>query len=680
MKKKLTIGICVILLLAAAFGIYYRLKPAQTNIDQILPQGVLWYVELLNTGKRWQEFRNSRLWHNLEKINIEEILSRSGVPEKEISKYTEYKNRASTFFSKLILSEFFSKDVGIAVYPVNISRFSVKDALNALSSIIIITRIKPGANFAEAIAGIYGKLGKNKITRENYNNYKITRVPLTYGLSIYYTNIKDFLIIAAGKKYIHSCIDAFNRKIPSLSKDNGYKWAKSYLPHNYQSMSYINLKEYTGIVKKLANTAKISGQIEERINNLCELYRGLETVGRYSVKDKGVYSSVIHLKVNSHILPAGMKNVFLSRPGKNKALEFVPQETIYYHWTNTFNAKTEWQRLKKSLSEKYSRNSASKNAAAIFSNISSILGINIERDILPLIGNEVGVALSDIDTSGYFPLPKFFIFLKVNNTSTVKKIVEDMINKQKIPIKDEYYKNVKIDYTFLPFGIKLKPAYTVLGNYLIISSSKKLLEKSIDTYKKDSPSIKDNHLFKSVDYGISGENIDSSFANVKVIISKAEDIAELYLKWLSTMKKMQMSQIEILNNSCASLNRNIDNEQKTISSLEKKAKSINDNITVLKSNGADASGEEKKLSSLNAKISTEKLNLSGYKGKLNNCQRELNMLKQSGFDKTRPELTKFYYNKIVIPIMEGLKELNAYGRKTTISGNVLKTTFYCKFE
>lgn len=695
MKKILIIVIGTILLLAAALGIYYKLQLSQPDIDQILPQGAIVYTQASDIKKDWQEFKESRLWRNLKRIDIEEVLRQSGVPKQRISEYLKYKNKTSSFLSGLMLDEFFGEEIGIALYPVKISSLSKEEALNALSGIVIVTRIKPEAKFAESAAKAYNKLGKKiKVTQETYSKHKITNIPITNGLNLSYTTIKNLLIISFGSKYIHACIDTFNKQTPPLSKDEGYKWVKSQSPQKARSIAYINLKKSINILSEIINLAmetspssgKNLGQAEESIAKL----QGLKIIGSYSTKDQDISSKVIFLKVDPDLLSPEFESLLSKQPEGNKALNFIPKNTLYYQWSNTLNIKVTWQKIKEELSKELQRNTGrnlpspagnrDKMAEMMISNIDKNLGYSLENDILPLIGNEIGGILLDIDTEGFFPIPKLFLFLKVTDSSNAKEILKGIFNKQKVPLKDERYKNTEIRYVSLPFGANLQPAYVFLNNYLIISSSKALLEKAIDTYRKDSPSIKENPLFKSVDFGLSGKNISSAFADTKSLINKAEDLSEWGINWISTLEKMRKKQAEILKNEYASLEEDINKNKTSLSSLKKEKDSLESEITSLRNQALDASEKVNQLSDLKMQIRLKESILSEKTKKASRYKQRLDKTEQSKINKIDPELVKFYYDKVITPVMEGLKGLEAFGSRATISGRVLKTMYYSKSE
>ncbi len=379
------------------------------------------------------------MWRDLKGINIEKVLRKSGVPDKEISRYLKYRDETSMFLSKLMLDKFFGKEISIAVYPVEITNIFEKDNIGFLSNIVIVTRIEPGAKFAEAAARIYSKLDKRtKVNQKTYGKHKIINIPITYGMNLYYTTIKNFLVISTGSKYIRACIDTINKRIPSLSMDYGYKWVKSHSPRNSRTVTYFNLEKFVNIINKLNNAAKDKfpalsrnlSQIDGTLNKL----RSLEIAGSYSGKNKNVSSSCVFLKAGHNILSSEYKTVFSAQPERNRALRFIPKNTILYQWSDTFNMREIWKGMKNSFLREtrnemarrglsLSASDESKMLDTMRSNINANLGCSFENDIFPLIGNEIGGALSDISTGGLFPIPKFFLFLRVANSSRSGAIV-----------------------------------------------------------------------------------------------------------------------------------------------------------------------------------------------------------------------------------------------------------------
>ena len=95
------------------------------------------------------------------------------------------------------------------------------------------------------------------------------------------------------------------------------------------------------------------------------------------------------------------------KPQKNSTIDFVPKDIIAYQWSNCFDAGLSWDNFKQQLSKTPQRFPQGVSPEEIIAGIEQGLGINIEYDIIPALGNETGGFLSGINLQGPVPVPEY---------------------------------------------------------------------------------------------------------------------------------------------------------------------------------------------------------------------------------------------------------------------------------
>src|SRR3989338_8296261 len=122
MKKPVIIVSVLALVLAA--GIIYKLTITKLPVDKVLPGGAIAYIQISDVEKQINEFKNTRLWKNIRKIDIEMLMEKSGAGKNAIEGYQDAKKWLSSASGGSVISEFFGKEIALVVYPGNIKEIS----------------------------------------------------------------------------------------------------------------------------------------------------------------------------------------------------------------------------------------------------------------------------------------------------------------------------------------------------------------------------------------------------------------------------------------------------------------------------------------------------------------------------------------------------------------------------
>ena len=200
--------------------------------------------------------------------------------------------------------------------------------------------------------------------------------------------------------------------------------------------------------------------------------------------------------------------------------------------------------------------------------VESYLGVNIENEVLPLLGNDFGIVFVHLEDASIrfgsnqgdtelpmqqlntpFMFPQGYGFLEVKDTANAQMLIDKMARnlvnnlnkfiqeqkqkfqeqygikdqqdnkgqpvpeqeKDKIRLQQESYSDIAL-YTFeiLDFPLDfIKPNYCILDKYIVFSLSPKLTRNIIDIYKTRQDSFNSNYKFESVK-----DKIDPNYANI----------------------------------------------------------------------------------------------------------------------------------------------------------------------
>ena len=135
------------------------------------------------------------------------------------------------------------------------------------------------------------------------------------------------------------------------------------------------------------------------------------------------------------------------------------------------------------------------------------------------------MTVTDINTSGFFPIPKLVLFMEARDPQVIEGIIASAVKKTMVQFQLEEYKGITIRSLPLPFGADLQPAYAFLNGFCLISINTQLIRDAIDTNNSGEGLTKDPD-FTAVDRGLSGKNNTVCFLNVTGCIDASKDIIE----------------------------------------------------------------------------------------------------------------------------------------------------------
>ncbi|MDP2923478.1 MAG: DUF3352 domain-containing protein [Candidatus Omnitrophota bacterium] len=681
MKKIVIIFLAAILFLG--IGIYYyKAKIAKLEIESIIPANPVLYLHVRDIEKRLDKFKTTKLWRNINNIDVEYLMKKSGVAEDKIEQYRKFNSEFSKFASGLLLEKFFGQEIAVAVYPIagNITGFNSEAMRDIASNIILVTRVKPEAEFIDFIRKIYGKFDKQTVTKyEKYQKHEITIIEIKDNFNIAYVKIKDLLVIGLGKRGVSDCLDVLNRLKTPISQDKDFISTIEQLPKPAETLAYVNLKALLPGMKNLAVSSLKSDNKNlqssaSALRNFSKL-EGFKTLGFASVAGKIPKSKFIFTFDKNKLDPLLIKT-YSVKPQLNNTINFVPKGIIGYQWA-CFDPKGYWESLKKEMPGQYPGSPAMPSPAQVIDGIQNTLGVDIEGGIIPALGNEAGGLLSDINLSGPFPIPELVFFIKVNNKGAIEAVLNSLIAKGNLQTRSENYQNKNISYILLPFGASLQPAYCFLDNYLLISTSNKLLQDCIDASKDKAKSLLANTDFQAINLGLTDKGNSLFFLKPDLLFDKMKKIGEWFIGWASIMSANADAYQKQMQENLNLAEKQIQDEESKLKNLKDKQQMLKEEIDNIKGQDLRVTDKESELSKTEAQIRAKQDNVDFARKELEKREEEFKKTNEY-LAKRRidPSLVKLYLDEAAYPILEGLESFKAFGSITIFKENAIETLSY----
>ncbi|MDD5073350.1 MAG: DUF3352 domain-containing protein [Candidatus Omnitrophica bacterium] len=667
MKKPVIIAYVLALVLAAV--IIYQLTAAKLPVDNVLPSGAIAYIRITDVEKQINEFKGTRLWKNIKNIDIGKLMEKSGASKKDMEEYQDARKWLSSAFGGQAINEFFGKEMVLAVYPGNIKEIGPGAIQDAASNAVLVTRTRPEADFIEFVSKLINRSEKKvALSEETYKGRKITIVKINDNTDLAYTNIKDLLIIGAGKKAAASCIDVVNKDRPSLSQDKDYISTMLKLSKNASVAVYGNIGSLVSHVKQPAAA-------NEQISKMLGLYSGFKTMGyAYFAGNKKL--EAVFFYDRAKMIPLYAKLYSLA-PRKDETVKFAPENAISYQW-GTFDFKSYWEYISSEM-ERQSAQAGQPDKAfplkGLVSGLEAKIGMSLDNDLIPALGDEAAFILMDINVEGLLPMMEFVACFKVKNKATIEKALDSLLKDGEISLQSEGYKGVDLKYINLPFGTDLQPSYCYMGDYLLVSLGRKPIKASIDTSKGDLKSLLENEDFKAVNHGLTGECNSVYFLKADVLMLRAKSICEWLYGWMVIAEKQAEKYKEMAKAKSGALASDIAEGE---ADLEKSAailQALEKEIEGLKAQGADTAAKQAESDNLKEDIALKRNMLDEDKKNLEQMRASAERKPSQKMDLP---LVKLYLDELVYPVMDGLQSVKAVGSRATFGNDVTCSETFSK--
>lgn len=564
--------------LALSLAIFYYFYSASygpriSSLESIVPEDAMYYVYSYNLNKKIEDFSSSQFFRR-----ISESSAYKKFIEPEVKKYAD---------KVPFIKEIISRDAALAVFSSSQKRGS--RAGEDLGRFLLLARVDTAgrARVKKAIADFYLLLSaKGKSAVKKYQGVQITSYALpSSSLTVHYALISDVIVLANDAGVLQVCIDLakskdfrgslfldsnFQRIIGKIEKDSllwGYSNTRRYYQEMLRGHNDDALDSKLGSQKSLAPFANMK-TVVDAMNTL---------VGQSFYLDYDEFKSGFIVRNYIGFNSAGESDALLnlltySKPIDESAFKLVPKSAIAYYgisqdfaniWKFLIEFYSSLMEVSKLQAKNDSRYSGHKEMIegmsinSIILLVESFLGVSIEKDVIPAIGNNMGIALAGFDDvtvkGSSFILPQAYVFcemadsvkaqnvMKVMTQSLVKNanyFLGQMQNAQKPSgvqglaqadntqgeEQKEYarlvtreYGGITInsidiaDFPLQPLGLN----YCILGKYLVASLSLPLTKKIIDVHNNKEGSFDSNYYFKTAREYLSRDCFNVAFLDFR---------------------------------------------------------------------------------------------------------------------------------------------------------------------
>lgn len=516
--RKFIVFVAVIIILS---GAWFILKSEVKAVDPatLLPDETLLMLDFVDLEKNINIFKSSRLGQKLKEIDVTGVMNKLAAPPEVIKKYNDIQTLVLATIDSMAFKELFGKKAAIALLPVKITGPEPEELKNALGGIVLISRPKHGADLAELAGRIFTKNIKSNV--ETSAGYDIKSFELQDRLTLYYSTSGGLLLMTLDKETLTRCLDLKDKERLSLSKNKRYQYLyKKLAASQYNLFVYNNSAGMSDTLAEIVQNFISENKQPSNMKNALTQLKGIKSIG-YAAYDNGanLLQNKLLMTINKDELFPVQAKAFQFKPEKNNTLGMIPDNILVYFWANTLNPES----YPDIFYENLKIDAVKKESVKAWFEKNTGMGIN---EVCAAFGNQFGLILSDINSSGLFPIPELAVFVQAAKKDTMINLFESVRQKfQQGMLKKELFRGIPINYITLPFGSNLQPAYAFLNDLCILSTSRQLLKKMIST-SIDGKGIIYNKDFLSVKKGLTDKNNSIKYIKFDNLLDKLKELAD----------------------------------------------------------------------------------------------------------------------------------------------------------
>lgn len=696
MKRTIVIVLGAVFLACIGAGVFFYVSKPEVSPETVLPEGALFYVQCSDLKSALAKITSTRFWEMMKGLDYDFMMKSAGIRPEYRRIIKAVQEQISNPSIGAILEKFLGKEFALAIYPMELdpARISLLNkgeivaALEQfLSTIVLVTRV--GAD-VQVMESLFDQLSNLETETVKYEGHDIRLIVIPgAGVRIGFVRIKDFLIVGLGDRVLRRGVDVYRGKEETLAHDAFFRRVKGRFGGSWELNGYMDLSKmlgfFKGLVKNLKEQVSEGGSaaggmghgrtryILRQLDNLFGQADAMEIFG-FGARSGVVSEFKFDLFFDKGKVSPDMAALLACPASENKALAFVPQDIMGYQWSNCFDLEDMWNQFKKEITQ------AQEHGSPVLSQleqIQQVMGVDIEKDIVPAFGGEIGGYLVDVQMGGMFPYPHAVVFVKVKDERKARGVVEKL--QQQIPgaWQSETYKDAGIVHLSLPFIGDVQPGYCFMEGYLLIGLNAKLLKGSVDAVHEASLSLASSRLLSEMDSVLGGRNRSVQFLKVDQLVRKSQDVME-WAQARRTSKDVQKEAFKLGGEKRLEDTRAvIDRKNGELAELKNRQTALEDDIWNINARGADDGQQQAQLSELKEKIAFYEREIASDKEQEAELEK---ILRGYGRPSADEEKKEEILKKAVYPLLKSLSSVKAMGIRTTLEDGVMEANILLKVE
>lgn len=704
-RRRLFVWISVFLILAAAA--YMIFKPKSLAIEDAVPSGILGYVRLDDLVDQMKSLRSSKFWDGVSKLNVPGFFEHENVDTQRIKTYVTWRDNIHVVTSSPLFKQFLGREVVVALYP-QAENFSNGSWPPGFSGLLLIARPEAGTRLTEMLGGVWNQYSKDwESTAGQYKNVSITAIKFKKsGVSVFYARVYDLLAVAVDERVLHTVIDTVKNHSGTIREDERFVAFNKRFYAAADGQLFLDMPRVTEFLNvygsELFNHVPDEEKsfIQAQIEHLTSGLRGIQAAGASYLTGKPMRIKSIVTFDPARSIPE-LNRLNNCPVVSNSTVPMIPKDAIAYQWTGC----VDFPGLYKEFTRHVPPDPDQLPSERPFAELEKTWNLNIENDILPVMGSEFGWYVQGIEAGGFLPFPKFVVFLNVKDPKAAEEILKRIITTPLTLVQNEEYRGVNISFVTVPLLNSFRPGYAFVKGYLVLATSNRLLKQSLDVLQDPSKSLSSDDLFKEggVEQLIPGQMI--SFVRIgeisrqsKALVDWADNWFSLKIQQAEADEKTTSQKLQVLNETIQTKTEELLSSQQRLEELRREKTSLEMQVQAaavtmeakdtLSQEGA-VKGETKvpeelrpermleykrsQLSALELQSNRLQRDVESMRGRLPDLADDLSDLQHQELD---AKMYQYYVDEVVSPVLHGLESLVSKKVTASVKDGVIESEMF----
>jgi hypothetical protein len=458
-------------------------------------------------------------------------------------------------------------------------------------------------------------------------------------------------------------VDVYTHKHDSLQEDSSFNFVRRNAYPSGDGLVFVNLNLFSNLWR---------GEVDSRLTPLGYQTSEFPVYGLSYMPGK-VSKYKIMVGLDQKHMSSGMRKVFACPALSNDSLKLVPVDAIFYSWGGCYDLEQSWGAAKQRLQD----NPELAGGVLKFKrSLERHFHINLKKDVLPLLGQEIGGYLTDVDMQGSypFPLPRLLIFVKIKDRLAAEQLLNKLIQNPRMLLQSEEYKDVHIHYFSSSLGANMDPGYCFLGDYLLVATSRQLLKRSIDAYNDSLRSIVSDDMVEQFSLANGKKFHSVTLMKTAELSRRAQDFLAWMDKYLSDRVTMAAAYTQDGDNKKQELDDAIADKSAELLLAQKKLVQLK-STSLSVANLQDPTTVNGAIENLNRQEESIRGDIADYLEQKVDLAR---LLDNYALGAQSAKLTMYNMDNLVSPVLKGLESIDAQAVTVRFGDKILETEFLVK--
>lgn len=515
----------VFVLLCCCLGLVFFLKSKQeptVEAADFLPADILFYAEQHDAAEMYQNFINSRLGKTLASLDYTGIEAELGGAEKRVRETEAFWRRVNTVLEDPGFNELLGKEFCAALFPAK--SFSAENPAKALEErLLLIARPRHNAQVLQFLIPFFSN--DIELSTVQYGAHTITRYQVDKDNRLSTTMVQGLVLAGFDERLVRKSLDSYDDQKDILSGNKDFQRLRKDFK-KAKLFTYLSLPALFNQGRMIADN--LPPDDREQFLTLLQHWDGWGAAAYGAWHEEGIVKDKAEILFDKTKFNSSLAELSDVLPAENKTLAMVPADTLFYYWTNILNLKLFWEFYSSKIIE---------NQQDAFDVLRQELrdGGDVElEELLNMVDNEFALLVRDIGREG-IPLPKVAAIIQLKEPERFLKVFKRLLGEADIPISDKMYKGQAITCWGIAPQSGLQPAYTLLGNYLLLSNSIDLVQQIIALRADPTKALLESPAVQEVGKGLLEKNNSATYIHIALLADALKELAT----WAGAMAILQ---------------------------------------------------------------------------------------------------------------------------------------------